>query len=388
MKVAFWVSLAIVAYAYAGYVGWLWLRARFRTRVVKRQAQEPSASIVMVVRNEASTLERKLKNLMDLDYPADHLEFVVISDGSTDETLQILSAQAAQDSRVKVVALPTARGKAAGLNEAVEAARGEIVVFTDARQLIEARAVRFLMENFADPAVGCVSGELMLGDPADGETGRGLGLYWRVEKKIRELEGISGSVVGATGALYAARRELLVRVPEETILDDVFLPMNVAREGARVVFDSRARAWDSPNLGERREFARKVRTLSGNYQLMRLAPWLLTRENPLRFEFISHKVMRLLVPFALAGMLISSALSEGAYRLATLGQLAFYALGGVAFARLRLGPLERMGDAACTFVVLNAAAAVAFMNFVTGKKAEWVPMRVATPNESRRGVQS
>jgi poly-beta-1,6-N-acetyl-D-glucosamine synthase len=230
---------------------------------------------------------------------------------------------------------------------------------------------------------------LMLGDPNDGETGRGLGLYWRVEKKIRELEAASGSVVGATGALYAARRELLVPVPQDTILDDVFLPMNVARKGARVVFDARARAWDSPNLGDRREFARKVRTLSGNYQLLRLAPWLLKSEDPLRFEFVSHKLMRLLVPFALAGMLISSALMDDiAYRIATVGQLAFYALGGIALARLRLGPLERVADAACTFVVLNAAALVAFMNFVTGKKTEWVPMRVATPDESSRGVQS
>jgi poly-beta-1,6-N-acetyl-D-glucosamine synthase len=389
MKLVFWGSVCVVGYTYVGYAAWLWLRARLRPRPVKRQAHLPSVSIAMVVRNEDNTLERKLRNLLVLNYPADRLEFVVVSDGSTDGTERILATHAAQDARFRVIASPISRGKAAGLNDAMQNARGEIVVFTDARQLIEPDAIRLLMENFADPEVGCVSGELMLGDPADGETGRGLGLYWRVEKKIREFEAASGSVVGATGALYAARRELLVAVPEETILDDVFLPMNVARRRARVVFDERARAWDSANLGERREFARKVRTLSGNYQLVRLAPWLLKSENPIRFEFISHKLMRLLVPFALAGMLVSSVVSdEAAFRVAALGQLAFYSLGGVAFARLRLGPLERIADAACTFVVLNAAALVAFMNFVTGRKAEWVPVGVPTPNQSRRRVQS
>ena len=144
---------------------------------------------------------------------------------------------------------------------------------TRARKLRHPRS-RLLVENFADPAVGCASGELMLGDPNSGEAVKGMGLYWRIEKKIREWESASGSVVGATGALYAVRRSLLVAVPPETILDDVYIPMQVARQGARVIFDPRARAWDLPDLGTGREFARKVRTLSGNYQLLQLLPWL------------------------------------------------------------------------------------------------------------------
>jgi biofilm PGA synthesis N-glycosyltransferase PgaC len=161
-------------------------------------------------------------------------------------------------------------------------AQGDIVVFTDARQKIERGAIRLLMENFADPEVGAVSGELMLGDPANGETDRGVGLYWRIEKRVRELESSAGSVVGATGAIYAVRRELVAKVPADTILDDVFIPMNVAKQGFRVLFDERAKAWDAPDLGSQREFRRKVRTLSGNYQLLQLAPWLLRGENPLR----------------------------------------------------------------------------------------------------------
>ena len=198
-------------------------------------------------------------------------------------------------------------------------------------------------------------------------------MYWRIEKKIRELESASGSVAGATGAIYCARRALLEPLPEGTILDDVLLPMQVVRRGSRVIFDSRAHAWDSPDLGSSREFSRKVRTLSGNYQLLQLAPWLLSSENSIRFEFISHKLMRLVAPFALLGLLIASILlSSPFYHAALFAQLAFYALSLAALGGLNIGPLSRIADPARTFVVLNSAAMVAFVNFVTGRKAVWI----------------
>ncbi|HEY7617541.1 MAG TPA: glycosyltransferase, partial [Terriglobales bacterium] len=299
---------------------------------------------------------------------------VVVSDASTDSTGRILEQAASRDPRIKVIVFAQCRGKSAGLNHAMRAARGQIIVFTDARQQIERGAVCRLMENFADPEVGSASGELMLGDPLSGESGKGTGLYWRIEKKIRDLESRSGSVVGATGAFYAVRRKLLVALPEDTILDDVFLPMNVVRSGARVVFDDRAHAWDVPSLGDHREFARKVRTLSGNYQLFQLAPWLFSAANPLRFEFVSHKLMRLLIPFALVAVLVTSALiDESPYRLALWAQVAFYAMSILARTAWKLGPLGRMADAASTFVTLNVAAIVAFKNFVTGNKVLWIP---------------
>jgi cellulose synthase/poly-beta-1,6-N-acetylglucosamine synthase-like glycosyltransferase len=214
----------------------------------------------------------------------------------------------------------------------------------------------------------------MLGDQASGETGQGMGLYWRVEKTVRELEAASGSMVGATGALYAVRRELLASLPAGTILDDVYLPMQVVRQGKRVVFEPRARAWDSPDLGAAREFSRKVRTLSGNYQLLQLAPWLLYKSNPIRFEFVSHKLLRLAMPLALALLLASSLMLSGLlYRVALIVQLVFYALSVAALARLlKEGPVARAAEAAATFVLLNTAAVVAFANFVRGRKAVWI----------------
>ena len=371
MRILFWCSAVLVLYAYLGYPLWLWLRSRWRARQVGRSALTPSVTIVMVVRDEEQALPDKLRNLTTLDYPSDRLEILVVSDGSTDGTAAILQEWAARGA-IQPILLAEHQGKARGLNQAMPAVQGEIVVFTDVRQTIERGAIRLLVENFADASVGCVSGELMLGDPEAGESSRGMGLYWRVEKKVRELESLSGSTIGATGALYAARKTLLVELPADLILDDVFLPMSVVRQGFRVIFDPRARAWDKADLGSAREFSRKVRTLSGNYQLLEAAPWLVSRENPARWDFVSHKLLRLMVPFALAGLLLSSAWLGGPFFLTCLGaQIGFYTLSLLAAIPARLGVVGRVADAALTFVLLNTAALVAFRNFALGRKAAW-----------------
>jgi cellulose synthase/poly-beta-1,6-N-acetylglucosamine synthase-like glycosyltransferase len=376
MKAVFWIAGALVFYAYLGYAAWLWIWSHLSPRPVLRGWTEPLVSILMVVRNEEATLKSKLSNLAALDYPPDRLEFIVASDGSTDGTQQILS-DAAKDDRFHILVSPESKGKACRLNEALAVAQGEIAVFVDARQQIEHDALRLLLENFVDPTVGCVSGELMLGDAASGEAEKRMGIYWRIEKKVRVLESASGSVVGATGALYAARRSLLQPIPPETILDDVLLPLQIARQGARVIFDGRALAWDDPDLGAEKEFRRKVRTLTGNYQLLQIAPWVLSGANPLLFRFISHKLLRLAVPFALTALLVSSAVISGPlYRVALILQLAFYALSLFALSNQalsnRVGPLMRVANAALALIVLNTAAVVAFGNFVTGRKEVWV----------------
>jgi poly-beta-1,6-N-acetyl-D-glucosamine synthase len=372
MRWAFWLAAGLVFYTYAGYPAWLRLRTLWRERPVLRGAFTPFISIVMVVRNEEQILEAKLRNLLELDYPADRSEIVVVSDGSTDRTEEILRAHA-RDPRIKVVLNQLSQGKAAALNDAAAVAQAEVLVFTDARQMIEPAAVRLLLENFADSDVGCASGELMLGDPARGESGEGLSVYWRTEKFVREMESASGSVVGATGALYAVRGQLMADIPRGTILDDVYVPMHVVQQGKRVVFDARARAWDTPNLGAGREFSRKVRTLSGNYQLLQAAPWLLSGRNPIRFEFVSHKLLRLVIPLGLCSIFFASlVLRTPFYRGALIAQLLFYALSAISLTQLvQRGMLGRIADAAGTFVMLNGAAVVALANFLSGRRAAW-----------------
>lgn len=371
MKWLFWISVLAIAYAYVGYPLWLWLRSVLFPRPVAKASIFPFVSIVMAVRNEAAILRDKLESLSALSYPASLLEIIIVSDGSTDETSQVLEAQ----KRDSVVAIASAQheGKACVLNRGVKVARGEIIVFTDARQTIEPQALRQLITNFADPTVGCASGELMLGGAGGSEVSDGVGLYWRFEKKIREWESATKCVVGATGAFYAVRKELVASLPHGTILDDVFIPLNVARRGYRVIFDPKARAWDPLPTTVKREFQRKTRTLTGNYQLLQLAPWLLTKANPVRFEFVSHKLMRLVVPFALAAALLSSLFATGEfYRLALAVQIAFYGLGALAFLRLKMGVLSRFANLASSFLLLNAAATLALFNLIAGRKHIWV----------------
>jgi cellulose synthase/poly-beta-1,6-N-acetylglucosamine synthase-like glycosyltransferase len=372
MKWIFWVSATLILYTYAGYPAWLWLRWRWRERPVKLGEDLKTVSVVMVCRNEEGVLADKLENLKALDYPRELVQIVAVSDGSTDGTSAVLQ-EYEKRGELKAVILPTHEGKSPGLNAGLQVAAGEIILFTDARQKLEGNALRFLMENFSDASVGAASGELMLGDPESGESSRGVGLYWRMEKNIRGLESASGSVVGATGALYCVRKSLVPQVPADAILDDVYTPMMVVRQGYRVVFDPRARAWDRPVLAGQHEFRRKVRTLTGNYQLLRLAPWLLGRSNSLRFEFVSHKLLRLIVPVALLATLVTSMLLPGpVYRTVFLFQIAFYALGILAVLSDRLGFLGRLADTSLTFVLLNTAALVALLNFITGRRPAWM----------------
>ena len=369
MKLLFWLCFAVAGYAYFGYAILLWLYVRLQRRPILQRPITPSVSIIIAAHNEETNLPPKLENLRVLDYPQDRLQIVIASDGSTDRTAGILSEQA---SHIVPVILQESNGKAFALNEAVKNATGEILVFMDTRQLVEPDAISKLVSCFADSAVGAVSGELLLEISSTAPAHDALGIYWKIEKTVRKLESASGSVVGVTGAIYAIRRELYTEIPTGTILDDVFVPMHVARMGKRVVFQPLATARDQLFGEKGKEFSRKVRTLTGNYQLLRLAPWLLSPTNPLLFRFVSHKLLRLLVPLLLILMLVASASAGGPFYQAVFWlQILFYVLA--AFGTLSPSTKKfRLVGIASTFVMLNAAAALAFYNFVAGRKKVWV----------------
>lgn len=367
MAVLFWLCVATVFYAYAGYALFLVLLARLRRKPIAKGEYHPRVSVVIAAHNEENNLERKLAGLYAQIYPRELLQIVVASDGSTDRTNQILAEHA---SHVTAVLLPIAGGKASALNHAVAASTGDLLIFMDARQTVPPNVVAELTSCFADPEIGAASGELHLETPDGQPSPDALGIYWKIEKLVRKLESATGSVVGATGALYAVRRNFYVPLPAGTLLDDVLVPMQVARAGGRVIFHEAAIARDTIFQERGREFGRKVRTLTGNYQLLQLAPWLLGLTNPLLFRLISHKLLRLAVPFLLAVMLFSSVLAHGAiYKLAFALQLALYATA-IFGALLPTTRRWRIVSIAFTFVMLNAAAAVAFYNFLTGR-ARW-----------------
>jgi cellulose synthase/poly-beta-1,6-N-acetylglucosamine synthase-like glycosyltransferase len=348
---------------------WLWILGRLLSRPVRRGSILPTVSVIVAARNEEARLPTKLDNLSVLNYPAHLVQVVVVSDGSTDRTAEILTERSPA---IVPVILDRSNGKAHALNEAVKHATGEILVLLDARQFVEPEAISELVSCFSDHEVGAVSGELLLEASTAATSTNSLGIYWKIEKAIRKLESASGSVVGVTGAIYAVRRELFPFIPVGTILDDVFVPMHVVRAGKRVIFQPTAIARDRIFSETGKEFSRKVRTLTGNYQLLRLAPWLLSPANPLLFRFISHKLLRLAVPLLLILMLVASAMSAGRfYEVVFWLQIAFYSLAAVGAFRPSARRLKPVGIAN-TFVMLNVAAAVAFCNFVRRRNSVWV----------------
>ncbi len=344
MAAIFWLATAVVLYVYVGYPVLLLAWSRLRPRPVHPHASEPPVSVVLAVRDEAEALERKIANLRSLDYPAALMQIVVVSDGHHRQTAAVLRRN------VGVVdALFVRRGgKAQALNAGVEAARYDILVFADVRQRFDRQALHGLVAPLADPTVGGVSGELML-DAEMGEgsadIGEGMGGYWRYEKWLRRQESAIGSTMGATGAIYALRKALWRPLPADTILDDVLAPMRAVLAASRVVFSSEALAFD-PVAPSGVELRRKIRTLAGNYQILRLEPRLLNPfRNPVWIQFMSHKVGRLLVPYALMALLIASALlttTSPFYALAFVAQLVFYALAayGAYLSRRDLRPAE------------------------------------------------
>jgi cellulose synthase/poly-beta-1,6-N-acetylglucosamine synthase-like glycosyltransferase len=368
MKLLFWLSLSLAAYAYFGYLVWLWLLTRLHQYPTVRSVMFPFVSVIIAARNEEGNLPAKLENLGRLNYPRERLQIVIASDGSTDATASILDKHAPD---VIPVILNQSSGKASALNEAVRRSTGEILVFQDARQAVNPDAITELVECFADSEVGAVSGELLLQLDPNASSPDALGIYWEIEKAIRKLESLSGSVVGVTGAIYAVRRELYPEIPRGTILDDVYVPMHIARCGKRVIFQPSAIARDRLFDESGKEFSRKVRTLTGNYQLLRLAPWILSPSNPMLYRFISHKLLRLVVPLLLVVMLLTSALAGGLFfHAAFFSQIVLYTLaasGILVPAFRRFKPVA----IASTFVMLNAAATLAFWNFVRGRQEVW-----------------
>jgi biofilm PGA synthesis N-glycosyltransferase PgaC len=365
-EIAFWTCLAVVVYPYAVYPLLLAVLARLRPRPVRHGPATPrSVSFVVCACNEERAIDRRLAELADL-IAASGLEgeVILVSDGSTDGTAAL--ARAHTKDPVRVLELPARVGKAAALSQGVALARHEVVVFADMRQTWDAQALRRLVANFADPQVGGVSGDLLIRSAAG--TLEGVALYWRYEKMLRRLESRVWSVVGATGAISAVRRELFRPIPPGTLLDDVYWPLQVVLQGYRVVHDSTAVAYDRLPERARDEFRRKVRTLAGNFQLaVRLPAALVPGLNPIAWQYLSHKVLRLAVPWALLALLPLSAVLPGVFYRAILGaQLGCYGLGLLGL-RPGMARASRLASAAASFLVLNGAAWVSFWVWLAGR---------------------
>lgn len=371
IRLIFWISALFVAYTYLLYPLIIVAAAKARRRRPVPDpgtAEPPSVSMIIIAHNEEARIGGKLDNCAELDYPREKLTVYVVSDGSTDGTARMLR------DRPDIVFIEddVNRGKPHQINRAVKMCRGDLVVFSDARQLYEPSALRKLARNFADPSIGAVSGELTFVSPRD-TTGQNVGLYWRYEKILRRAESDVDSTLGVTGAIYAIRRELIEEIPDDTILDDIEIPLRAFRKGYRVAFDGEAIAYDAASTAIGSEFRRKVRTLAGNFQLFARNRWLLEPgENRIFLQAVSHKLFRLFVPYFLVSALVASGLAAGAqYRAFFWIQAACYALGTAALAS---GGLRRYRaiNLFSVFISLNAAAVAGLYRYATGSAdARW-----------------
>lgn len=366
MKIIFWMAILIISYTYIGYPVIVYIISLFYKKPVKRTYPYPTVSIIMAVHNEEKNIERKIQSLLELDYPDSRVEILIGSDGSHDKTDEIVSPHI--NGRIKLYRQPERKGKPGILNLLAKEAKGEILVFTDARQALDKSSVDELVKNFADPKVGSVSAELCFEGEAN-KTGAGMGLYWNYEKFIRKYESRIGSMMGATGALYAIRRELFTELPEDLILDDVYIPMKIVENGYRAIFDKKARIYDRYSINPKEEFLRKTRTLAGNFQLFTYLSWL---ANPLKsivsWQFISHKFLRLIVPYLLMTVLLSNFYLRNNthfYKITLELQILFYAF---ALCGMFFKQRNRLFDVPYMFCVMNFAAVAGLYRFIMHKQ--------------------
>lgn len=368
------VASAVVFYFLIGYPILLAISRRAAPAVRKDPAFRPTLSVLVAVHNGEEFLRRKLESLLALDYPAHLREILVISDGSTDATEAIAISFANRG--VRLLCVPRG-GKAAALNAGLAQASGDILFFTDVRQMLDAHALSHLAANFADPTVGAVTGELRLLNPAEVGEQADMELYWRFEIWTRSHHSRIDSIFSTTGCIYALRRSLATPLPPDTIADDGTFSLRAFFRGYRVIFDPEALAFDYP-AAEGGEFRRRLRTLAGLWQLFARLPQLFTSADRMRFHFLSYKFGRLVLPWAILLIWGSTlALTDSRWRnFLLVDELMLVALAVLDRFVPRTFFLKRISSPARTFMAMNAAALLAVLVFFVPAETLWRPTRI------------
>ena len=364
-QIIFWSAVFLSWYAYLGYpLVLLALRLVIR-REVRKQPITPFVSLLIPAYNEADVIERKIENSLALDYPSDRLEIVVASDGSRDQTVQIAQSHA-DGKRIRVLAFPENRGKVATLNASIPELLGEVIVFSDAPAMLDPTSVRRLVENFADPAVGAVSGLYKVVKADQVNIGTSEDFYWKYETFLKVQESQLASTLGGHGHLHAIRKELYPFPPPGTINDDYVIPVSVLAKGYRAVYEPSAIVYEEAQ--EMTGFGRRVRIMAGNIQQLREIKGLLSPLRPLElFFFLSHKVSRLLVPIAMLAALAANLflLSTPVYLAFFCAQLVFYLLAAFG-AVWQLRPKTLMLP--FYFCMINLATFFGFYHALTNRR--------------------
>ena len=379
--IIFWVAVILIVYTYVGFPLGVVLRGLFWGRPYEHDelTTAPSVSIVISAYNEASSIGAKLENILSMEYPRECLEVIIASDGSTDGTDAIV--QQYKEHGVKLLSLPRV-GKAAALNTAVNAASGDILVFSDANSMYKTDAIKQLVRPFGDPKVGGVAGnQIYRTEGSGGSSSDGERAYWNFDRMLKKFQGKSGNTLAATGAIYAIRRSLFGPIPDG-VSDDLFTSTGIIAQGQRLVFAPEAIAYEPVAATSQVEFGRKVRVIMRSWKAFGFRRELF---NPVRYKFyavqlFSHKILRYLVVFPLLALFLVSPFLWKAgflYQMATLGQVAFYGcallgwrLNGTRFGRKKIFTIPFY------FCMVNAASLIAIINVLRGRQIKhWEPQR-------------
>ncbi|MBO0724749.1 MAG: glycosyltransferase family 2 protein [Blastocatellia bacterium] len=379
-QVVFVASMAMIVFTYAGYPALMFAISFILKRPVRREEITPQVSVIIAAYNEERDIEAKLKNTLALDYPRDRMEIIVASDCSTDQTDDIVRGFAAHGVILRRQSDRT--GKTIAQNRAVKASSGAILIFSDATTMLEPDVIRKIVRNFADPEVGCVSGQLIYVNPSSSAVASGCRSYWSYEKFLKRCESRVGSLVGVSGCLYAARRICHARLAGDMI-DDFAIATEIHLQGLRAVYEPEAIAFEGANRRARDEFRMRVRVIKQTLSALRryrhtLNPF---RHKMFAFQMIAHKALRYVIPFPLIAALIASGWASSSVvwlRFALIGQLVFY--GGAIAGFIRERRKLRLGLLAIPyyFALTNVAALVAFLKAMQGETyVTWETVRDA-----------
>jgi len=372
----FLISMGTCLYVYFGYPLLLWLVSRFQSRPVGRRPITPPVTLVIAAFNEEAIIAAKLENSLALDYPSEELEIVVVSDGSTDSTDEIVRGFA--HAGVHLVSRPR-EGKLRALSAGVDRAGGDIVILTDANSFLEPDSLALLVENFADPEVGGVCGnkKYLSADGGD-STAEGEGLYWRYDKWQKKLESSIGSIFAADGAFYAVRKDLFVPVDDPAQADDIAISARVVLQGFRLLYEPAAVAWEEAPREGRKEFRRKIRVVNHTVRALLGLRGGLWTSGFYSLELLSHKLVRYFVPFTLIALLITNLILIDEHLLFVaflVAQLLFYLLAivGLLLRGHRLGQV-RLLSVPYFFTLVNGAALLGMLSVCKGeRRATWKP---------------
>ncbi len=377
--IIFWLSILLVASSYFLYPLVIWLIGKMFPFSPKRKEIFPQVSVIIPAYNEENSIEKKVRNTLELEYPQDKMEILVGSDGSTDKTSEIMSNLS--NNKIRFFDFKQNRGKTAVQNDLVKESKGEILVFTDAASFLSPDSLKKIVRDFADPRIGCVGGKMLFMDLDRNLTTKSQGIYWRYESKLRELESRLGSLIGVDGPLYAVKREYYLPL-ESHIISDLLTPLLVLEQGKKVILEPEALVFEDPTYESTQEFKTRrritVRGLVGlaNYPRL-LNPF---RHLLLSFQIFLHKIVRWLVgPLILINLLSTICLSYSglrAFRFLLVLYMLFFMGAGFGWITEHLGIKSRILTIPYYFTLVNLAAMMGVIDFLKKKQAvTWTPVR-------------